>query len=134
MIKLDDFNEISAGTRGGSKKTYIWISGTNCTLNFSRELSRDAEKYFGGSVCVRANNDFTKFIILRGNDRRVKDNKTVIMNAIRDDLRAKFGDNIHYLYFNGRWEETDNGIKVYLLELCGKDYAADATIRSVKKA
>lgn len=132
MIRLDDFNEIGAGNRGRSDKTYIWVSGKNCTLNFSRDLARDVSKFFGTRVIIRANDDFTKFILLRGDGRLIKDTRTVTINALANDIRSKFGDNIHYLYFNGKWEETDSGVKVYLLELCAKKYVEDATIRSVK--
>lgn len=132
MIRLDDFNEIGTGNRGRSDKTYIWVSGKNCTLNFSRDLARDVPKFFGTRVIIRANDDFTKFILLRGDGRLIKDVRTVTINALANDIRSKFGDNIHYLYFNGKWEETDSGVKVYLLELCGKKYVEDATIRSVK--
>lgn len=132
MIKLDDFNEVGASNRGRTNKTYIWISGKNCTLNFSRDLQKEATRFFGTRVIVRTNDDLTKFILLRGDGRLVKDTRTVSIPAIANDIREKFGDNIHYLYFNGKWEETDTGIKVYLLELCGKKYVEDATIRTVK--
>lgn len=138
MINLNNFNEIGAGNRGRLiKHTYIWISGKNCTLNFSHELSKDVAAFFGSRVCVLANDDLTQLVLHRGDGRLIKDNARVSLNLLADDIRAKFGDNIHYLYFNGRWEEAKIGsttTKVYLLELCAKKYVNDATIRTVKKA
>lgn len=132
MVNLNDFNDINTGTRGRNVKTYIWVSGKNCTLNFGTTIRKDISKFFGPRVIVRANDDFTKFVLLRGDGYLIKNGSSVTVSAISDKLREKFGDNIHYLYFDGKWEDTDTGIKVYLLELCGKKYVEDATIRSVK--
>lgn len=135
MIKFDDFHTIADNRRGARcPRSYIWISGKQCTLTFDDELRSHVKKYFGDTVNVKANSDFSQFIIFRGADKRIKDGKSINMQSARPILQSKYGDNVHYLYYDGRWEETDTGIKVYLLEISEKQYHDDCTIRTVKRS
>ena len=136
MIDLNEFSDIVSMNGPKVTKSYINLSGDTCHFRLCADDYKAISDFFGPTVNVKANADFSTIVFLKGNDRRIATNtKSISLNSseIKAMLRKLFGDNIQYLYFKGGWDETKTHEKVYVFRTTKQRvYNSDMTVRKLK--
>lgn len=134
MIDLSNFNDLVSRTGStGMNKSYIRIGDNECKLILGDKHAKEVRQYLGNTLNVKVSGDLEYIVLMRGNDRRLSNDRSVSVFSLRQQYKEKFGDSIKFIHLDVSWDEDERGVKVLVLHWNGKkEYAADMTIHKLK--